>query len=73
MSQTVEELLPTLIALPPEDRAYIADQLLASLPEDTDPDALLQELDRRFARHLSGESPGVPAEEAFRRLREKYP
>ena len=73
MSQTAEQILPTLYAMPPADRAYIADQLLASLPEDTDPDAMLQELDRRFAKHLSGESPGIPAEEAFRRLREKYP
>ena len=73
MSQTIEQILPSLIALPPADRAFIADQLLASLPEDTDPDALHQELDRRYGKHLSGESPGVPAEEAFRRLREKYP
>lgn len=73
MSQTAEQILPSLIAMPPEDRAFIADQLLASLPEDIDPDALHQELDRRFAKHLSGESPGIPAEEAFRRLREKYP
>ena len=73
MSQTIEQILPSLIALPPEDRAFIADQLLASLPEDTDPDALHQELDRRYVKHLSGESPGIPAEEAFRRLREKYP
>ncbi len=73
MSQTIEEILPSLIALPPEDRAYIADQLLASLPEDSDPDELHQELDHRFAKHLSGESPGIPAEDAFRRLREKYP
>lgn len=73
MSQDALQMLPSLIALPPEDRAFIADQLLASLPEDTDPDALHQELDRRFAKHLSGESPGVSADEAFRRLREKHP
>ena len=73
MSQTAEQILPTLYAMSPEDRAYIADQLLASLPEDSDPDVTMRELDRRFAKHLSGESPGIPVEEAFRRMREKYP
>lgn len=69
MSAEVEKLMPTLLSLPEGERVALADRLYESV-RDEDP-ALLAELDRRLADHESGRDPGIPAEEFFRRLREK--
>ena len=48
---TAEQLVPQLLALPDEDRAWAAEQLLDSLPEEyieTDPEEIA-ECDRRLA------------------------
>lgn len=64
MTAQAEALLRVALALPDEDRAVVAAELLASLdtPAAEDPEAVQtlwgQELDRRARRVLSGEAPG---------------
>ncbi len=70
MSDQAERLMPTLLALPPEDRELIAERLYESL--DDDPEFLAM-LNWRVEEIKSGKVKGVPADEVFRRLREKYP
>ncbi len=76
MSETAAQLLSTLLALPPEDRELIAHRLLESLGDGPDVEedaAFLATLNRRIEEIETGKVQGVPAEEVFRRLREKYP
>jgi putative addiction module component (TIGR02574 family) len=78
MPETAEKLLPALLALPEMDRLDLANLLFDSLP--TPPGLMSEdnpefdvELDRRLAEHESGKSPGIPADEFFRKLREQRP
>jgi putative addiction module component (TIGR02574 family) len=80
MSETAEQLMPTLAALPEQDRAALAKFLLESLDppgEDIGPAeweaAWAAEADRRLAEMESGKVPPIPVEEMMRALREKYP
>lgn len=72
MTQRAQELLRKALALPPEERADVAAELLASLDE-TEPDladveaAWAAEIERRARRVLAGESAGIPWEEVRRR------
>ena len=74
MTERTRELLREVLALPAEDRAGVAAELLASL-DDTDVDtddieaAWGAEIERRARRVLAGESEGVAWEEV-RRLAE---
>jgi putative addiction module component (TIGR02574 family) len=68
MSDAAAQLMPTLLALPPEVRLELAELLQDSVPVEMD-DALRAELNRRKAAHEAGERPGIPAAEMFRRLR----
>jgi putative addiction module component (TIGR02574 family) len=76
MSEAAEKLKTALLGLPLEERLEIADSLYASLPPAP---GLLTEgtpefdemLDRRLRDHESGKVKGIPAEEVFRKLREK--
>lgn len=68
MSEAATQLMPTLLALPPEVRLELAELLHDSVPFEID-DALRAELHRRKAAHESGEQPGIPADEFIRRLR----
>ena len=53
---------------------YLFQQLSAALDAGADDDpAFLAELDRRLENYRTGQSPGVPADEVFRRLRETRP
>ncbi|WP_298325889.1 addiction module protein [Haloactinopolyspora sp.] len=64
MTSQAEELLRAALALPVNDRADVAAELLASLdePADTDrqavEDAWAHEIERRARRVLAGESAG---------------
>jgi putative addiction module component (TIGR02574 family) len=75
MSEIAEQLMPTLLALPVEEREMIADRLYESVQgrptTEVDP-AFVVMLNRRIEEIKSGKVKGVPAEEVFRRLREKY-
>ena len=71
MVDLVTELSERAKSLPPEDRARLAEELLASLdPHDTDVEAAWDvELRRRIDAIDRGEAPLIPAEEAFAAVR----
>ncbi|MEX2215275.1 MAG: addiction module protein [Phycisphaeraceae bacterium] len=76
MTRTAEQLREELDRLPEQDRAALAEHLLRSLDDAADTaadDAFFAELQRRDARRVSGEDPGVPLEDLTRRIREKRP
>lgn len=66
MTQRVRAVLQEALALPVEERATLAAELLASLEQSgiESPDAVqaawAAEIERRARRVLSGESPGEP-------------
>lgn len=71
MSDLLAELSVRAAALPPEDRARLAEELLASL-QPTDPDieaAWDAELRRRIAEIERGAVQVIPAEQAFAQVR----
>jgi putative addiction module component (TIGR02574 family) len=68
MTTLVEELSQRARALSPEDRASLADELLASLDEQADPDAEAaweKEIGRRVEEIKSGNAKLIPADEVF--------
>jgi putative addiction module component (TIGR02574 family) len=72
MPDLVTELSQRARALAPEDRARLAEELLASLEADRDPQvdaAWDEELRRRIAEVESGAVKLVPADEVFARVR----
>lgn len=81
MTQRVKAILDQALALPVEDRASVAAELLASLEESPPEDAAAvqaawaTEIERRARRVLAGESPGEPwdsvRERTARRLAEQ--
>lgn len=76
MTRTLEEWKSETAALPPEDRAALAEYLLDSLVDDEadmDDAAWEEELNRRIAEIRSGKEVGIPAEEVMAKLRELYP
>lgn len=76
MSDDAEKLKAAVLDLPEADRWDLLGALMDSLPKppgvmsEGDPgfDAML---DRRLAEYESGRVKAIPAEEVFRRLREK--
>jgi putative addiction module component (TIGR02574 family) len=68
--------LDELLKLSADERAWAAQVLLESLEdEERDPTveaAWAKEIERRVADHLSGKRQGIPAEEVFARLRERF-
>ena len=74
MSTPADSILGTALSLPPNDRARIAAELIASLDEGEDADvetAWAAEVDRRIAEIESGEVETVSWEEARNRIRSK--
>ncbi len=75
MTPRAQALLREALALPTEDRADVAAELLASLEEAPPEDpaeveaAWAQEIERRARRVLSGESEGEPWEDCDRASR----
>ena len=68
MTALVDELSQRARALSPEDRARLADELLASLDEDSSPDtekAWEQEIGRRVEEIRSGKAKLIPADQVF--------
>ncbi len=76
MATSLDRLESELLALPTEDRARLAERLLASLDDalEADPSeverAWLEEADHRYHRYVSGEEAASPAEEVLARVRE---
>jgi putative addiction module component (TIGR02574 family) len=77
LSEAAAKLLPALDALSMKDRIGLAARLLAE-PEVSPSDeteiraAWKAEIRRRIEEIKNGKVEGVPAEEVFRRMREKY-
>jgi putative addiction module component (TIGR02574 family) len=72
MSDLVTELSQRARQLAPEDRARLAEELLASLEGDVDPEvdaARDEELRKRIAEVEGGAVELVPADEVFARVR----
>lgn len=72
MSDPVTELSQRARELPPEGRARLAEELLASLEADVEPEvdvAWHAELRKRIAEVESGTAKLVPADEVFARVR----
>ncbi len=71
MNQTAETLLQAALALPPEDRANLAEHLLDSLAESDQAaiDAAWgEEADRRLRAFEQGKIKAIPGEEVMRSL-----
>lgn len=72
MTDRAQALLREALTLPPEERADVAAELLASL-DDTETEVAdieavwAAEIERRARRVLAGESPGTPWEDVRRR------
>jgi putative addiction module component (TIGR02574 family) len=70
MPTSIAELEASALLLAPEDRAQLADRLLASLSSDTDlDDAWSVEADRRLSELECGSVIGVPIADAIARAR----
>lgn len=72
MTQRTQELLREVLALPAEDRADVAAELLASLDDAEVKTADIEaawaaEIEKRARRVLAGESQGIPWEDVRRR------
>jgi putative addiction module component (TIGR02574 family) len=70
MSPTTQQLLKDALALPPAERAALAEQLLFSLDRpDARIDALwAAEAEDRLRAYDAGELRGIPAEQVFAEL-----
>jgi putative addiction module component (TIGR02574 family) len=70
MDTELEKLEAEAMKLPPEDRAALAQRLLASLEEDAEiEEAWAVEVERRIAEVESGAVQLIPIEEALARAR----
>jgi putative addiction module component (TIGR02574 family) len=72
MSNLLTELSHRAQALPPEERAQLAEVLLESLHKGSSPEveaAWDQELEARIASYERGEAKAVPAEDVFAEAR----
>ena len=73
MSDLTEELVQKARTLPPEERARLAEELLASLHEDRGTEieaAWDEEIRRRIAEIESGTVKLIPADEVFAEIRQ---
>ena len=71
MSASLASLEAEALTLSPEDRALLADHLLASLAVERDvEDAWAAEVQRRIAEIEAGRMPLVPVEQAVARARQ---
>ena len=68
MTTKVRTLAETVVLLPPKDRTYLAEQLLASLEEEHLEQQWIAESKRRRDEVRSGRVKPVPAEEVYRRI-----
>jgi putative addiction module component (TIGR02574 family) len=83
MSEAAEKLKPLLAALTADERAELAEYLLAlNNGEDEDGEEALtseeweaawaEEIHRRIADAKANNTPGIPHEEVMRQMKEKY-
>ena len=75
MTTLVEELSAQARTLPPEDRARLAEDLLASLQEDSETEAEAAwdiEIERRVSEVRAGTARLIPAEDVHAEARRIY-
>lgn len=73
MRPVAEEIESAALGLPREQRAYLAERLIASLDEDTEVEqAWAVEIRRRVAELRSGTVQAVPGDEVFDELKSLY-
>ena len=71
MSNQVDVLEAEAMKLTPEERARLADRLIASLSDDAEiEEAWAAEVERRIAEIEAGRAPVLPAAEAIARARD---
>jgi putative addiction module component (TIGR02574 family) len=68
MIATVKNLAETAVLLPPKDRTYLAERLLASLEDSEIEQQWRTEAKRRRDEIRSGRVKPIPAEEVYRRI-----
>ena len=68
MTTKLKSLAKTAVLLPPEDRTYLAEQLLASLEEADVEQQWASEAKRRRDEVRSGRVKPIAAEEVYRRI-----
>ena len=71
MSESNSQILKQALALPPQERAELVDQLLASLQSPSDPsldELWARESEDRLDAYNRGELSAVPADEIFERI-----
>ena len=76
MSDRAQTLLREALTLPPDERAAVAAELLASLDDPTEDQAAVQpawatQIERRARRVLAGESTGEPWEDVRDRIAQR--
>jgi putative addiction module component (TIGR02574 family) len=67
---TKREVLQAALALSPEERVELIEELHASLPIDDEDDAFIDIINERVAAAEAGE-PGIPGEEVFAEARRR--
>ena len=71
MQRSAADVLEAALALPEDERAQLAEKLVASLDGETDPDAEAawgEEIERRLARIEAGQSKSISMDESVARL-----
>lgn len=72
MADPMRKIESDALKLPPKQRARIAERLISSLDEVSDPESerlWLEEAERRLDELLTGKVNGIPAEQVFRKAR----
>lgn len=73
MPHGLKELTEEALRLPPDERIVLAESLLLTIDEKDDllvDESIMAELERRLQDFRDGKVTGIPADEAFRRIRE---
>lgn len=71
MSPSVDSILNAALALPPDDRATVAEKLLQSLEGEAQAEidqAWIEEAERRIQAYEQGLAKAIPADEVMRSL-----
>jgi putative addiction module component (TIGR02574 family) len=73
MAQGLKEITEEALRLPADERVVLAESLLLTIDEKHDllvDESITAELERRLEDFRDGKVTGIPADEAFRRIRE---
>lgn len=74
MAHGLKEITEEALRLPANERVVLAESLLLTIDEEHDrlvDEATIAELERRLQDFREGRVKGIPAQEAFQRIREK--